>query len=97
MTKTNQKSPLIRKTSQTFLWVSFILMALSTIALYFYVHNLLQREIEEELFSTEDRIERSLKVNRPPFSLPPVVEIAEVPELGEQRLKDTVIFRSFPK
>ncbi len=92
MTKTNQKSPLIRKTSQTFLWISFILMALSTIALYFYVHNLLQVEIEEELFSTEDRIERSLKVNRPPFSLPPVVEIAEVPELGEQRLKDTVIF-----
>jgi signal transduction histidine kinase len=83
---------LIRKTSQTFLWISFILMALSTIVLYFYVRNLLQAEIEEELFSTEDRIERALKANKTPFSLPPVVEVAEVPELGIQKRKDTIIF-----
>ncbi len=92
MTKKEHKTPLIRKTSQTFLWISFILMALSTIALYFYVSNLLQDEIEEELFSTEDRIERALMSKRPPFSLPPVVEIAEVAELGLQLRKDTVIF-----
>ena len=67
-------------------------MALSTIVLYFYVRNLLQGEIEEELFSTEDRIERALMTSRPPFSLPPVVEIAEVGELGSTKLKDTVIF-----
>ncbi len=67
-------------------------MALSTIVLYYYVKNLLQDEIEEELFSTEDRIERALMSNRETFSLPPVVEIAEVAELGLQLRKDTVIF-----
>jgi len=67
-------------------------MALSTIVLYFYVRSLLQDEIEEELFSTEDRIERALMANRVPFSLPPVVEIAEVAELGLQKQKDTLIF-----
>lgn len=84
-----KKIRLIRKTSRTFLWISFILMSLSTVVLYFYVQNLLQKEIEEELFSTEGRIERALKENRAPFSLSPVVEIAE---LGSLKRKDTVIF-----
>lgn len=92
MNKTIKKVGLTRKTSQTFLWISAVLMALSTIVLYFYVRNLLQEEIEEELFSTEDRIERALMANRPSFSLPPVVEVAEVVELGLQKRKDTVIF-----
>lgn len=92
MTNTNKKIRLIKKTSRTFLWISSILMALSTFVLYFYVRSLLQAEIEEELFSTEYRVERSLKSNSTPFSLPPVVEAAEVAEIGLQKRKDTVIF-----
>lgn len=67
-------------------------MIVSTIVLYFYVSNLLREEIEEELFSTEARIETSLLANRAPYDLPPVVEIAPVAELGPEKLKDTVIY-----
>ncbi|WP_373519442.1 hypothetical protein [Pricia sp.] len=52
-------------------------MALSTIILYFYIRNLLQFEIEEELFSTEDRIERALMADREPFSLPTPLAIIQ--------------------
>lgn len=67
-------------------------MFLSTIVLYFYVRNLLRTEIEEELFSTEARIEASLKANNPPYSLPPVVELQVVSAKGMEKLKDTIIF-----
>ena len=67
-------------------------MVVSTIALYFYVSNLLRDEVEEELFSTEARIETALKSNRSPYELPPVVEIMTVTELGIEKLKDTIIY-----
>ena len=67
-------------------------MFLSTIVLYFYVRNLLRTEIEEVLFSTEARIEASLKANNPPYSLPPVVELQVVSAKGMEKLKDTIIF-----
>lgn len=92
MIKTEQKIPLIRKTSRTFFLFSGILMAISTVVLFFYVRGLLRNEIEEELFSTEDRIERALLANKATFSLPPVLEVAEVSALGRQTRKDTVIF-----
>ncbi len=67
-------------------------MIASTIALYFYTKNLLQDEVEEELFSTEARIVSSLKKNNLPFSLPPVIEVVEIQELKEEILKDTLIY-----
>ncbi|WP_144962660.1 hypothetical protein [Gillisia sp. Hel_I_86] len=83
---------LLRKASKTFLLLSSILMIASTIALYFYTKNLLQDEVEEELFSTVARIESSLKKNNVPFSLPPVIEVVEIQELKGEILKDTLIY-----
>ncbi|RKS50527.1 hypothetical protein BC962_2297 [Gillisia mitskevichiae] len=67
-------------------------MIASTIALYFYTKNLLKNEVEEELFSTEARIESAIKINDISFSLPPVIEVVEVKELEELFLKDTLIY-----
>lgn len=67
-------------------------MLVSTIVLYFYVRNLLQGEVEEELRSTEARIESVIRENKPIYQLPPVVEIERVSLLGVERLKDTLIF-----
>lgn len=88
----SKKIKLIRKTSISFFWISFILMCVSTIALYFYVSNLLRNEVEEGLFSTEDRIEVSLKSEGTTYELPPVIEVKIVNKLGVERLKDTVIY-----
>jgi len=52
----------------------------------------MQAAVEEELFSTEARIETALSENRPPYSLPPFVEILKVQTLEKQILKDTLIF-----
>jgi signal transduction histidine kinase len=87
-----KKVSLIRKTSKTFLRISLVLMLVSTIALYFYVRYLLQKEVEEELRSTEARIESVISGNGLIYQLPPVVEIKNVSVLGTERLKDTVIF-----
>lgn len=87
-----KKIPLIRKTSITFFWVSLILMLLSTLGLYYYLRILLQGEVEEELRSTEARIESSLLDNGTMYQLPPMVEIQKVPVMGKEILKDTVIY-----
>ena len=67
-------------------------MLASTIALYFYVRNLLQHEVEEELHSTEARIESSISGESPIYQLPPMVEVEPVYQLGVEHLKDTLIF-----
>ncbi|MEZ4811257.1 MAG: HAMP domain-containing sensor histidine kinase [Allomuricauda sp.] len=87
-----KKTRLIQKTSRSFLWISFFLMWVSTIALYFYLHSILQAEVEEELRSTEARIETSLSKNGAIYQLHPVVEVAQVPEMGVEMLKDTLIY-----
>lgn len=87
-----KKTRLIQKTSKTFLGISAVLMLVSTVALYFYLRNLLQDEVEEELRSTEAQIESSLIENPVPFQLSPVVEIQKVPQLGREVLKDTIIY-----
>ena len=92
MTDTKNKIPLIQKTSKTFLWLSLALMLVSTIALYFYVRNLLQEEVEEELRSTEARIEMELSQNQAVFQLPPIIQYEKVPTLEVEQLKDTIIF-----
>ena len=72
MTDPLKKIRLIQKTSKTFLGISALLMLVSTVALYFYLRNLLRDEVEEELRSTEARIESSLVENPEPFQLSPV-------------------------
>ena len=67
-------------------------MLVSTVALYFYVKQLMQQEAEEELFSTQARIESALQLNKPPYSLPPFVEIEQVAEMGSEIVKDTIIY-----
>lgn len=82
----------MRKASKSFLWASMLLMVLSTIALFFYVRWLLEKEVEEELFSAEARIESALLAGQHPSSLAPIIEINEVDELKTAFTKDTVIF-----
>ena len=92
MNNQTKKIGLLRKTSKTFLSIGVVLMLFSTVALYFYVRNLLQSEIEEELRSTEARIESSISGNNPIYQLPPMVEVIEVSNLGLEHLKDTLIY-----
>ena len=67
-------------------------MFVSTVALYFYVKNLLQSEVEEELFSTKARVETALSKKATPFFLHPVVQVDNVESLGIEILKDTIIY-----
>lgn len=87
-----KKTKLIRKTSKTFLFTGLLLTIFSSIALYFYTKNLLQNEIEEELYSTEARVSDALQNNKIVYSLPPVTEIKKVKALKKERLKDTLIY-----
>ncbi|WP_233530725.1 sensor histidine kinase [Gelidibacter salicanalis] len=52
----------------------------------------MQNEVEEELYSTEARVEAALNSNRQLFSLPPVVEVKSVQNLLPKVLKDTIIY-----
>lgn len=87
-----KKIPLLVKTSGSFLRISLILVVISTVALYFYVRYLLQAEVEEELHSTEARIESSIAGNNIIYQLPPWSEVSEVDKAGMEILKDTLIY-----
>jgi signal transduction histidine kinase len=87
-----KKTKLIRKTSKTFLLTGLILVVLSSIALYFYTKKLLQEEVEEVLYSTEARVVDALKKDSIVFALHPVSEIKKVEQLGQETLKDTIIY-----
>lgn len=87
-----KKINLIKKTSKTFLLTGLVLTILSCIVLYFYTKNLLQEEIEEELYSTEARVSNALENHRIVYSLPPVTEIKKVLSLKPEILKDTLIY-----
>lgn len=64
----------------------------STIILYFYLRSVLLSEVEEELRSTEARIESSLMQDGTVYQLPPVVEVNRVTQAGSEIVKDTLIF-----
>lgn len=87
-----RKIELLRKSSRPFLLVSFGLLALSALVLYFYLHYVLTNAVEEELRSTVGRIENSIKVQNAWYELPPMVEVAIVSVLGKEQIKDTLIF-----
>ncbi len=86
------KIRLLQQTSRSFLRISFLLIAISSLVLFFYVRELLQHEVEEELYSTTARIENALKMNKKPYQMPPVVEIETVETLGVEALNDTLIY-----
>ena len=88
----NNKTTLIKKTSRTFLLTGIFLAFLSCIALYFYTHNLLQDEIEEELHSTEGRVTDAIRDHKTLFSLSPITEVTIVDSLEPESIKDTVLF-----
>ncbi len=88
----SKKTTLIKKTTKTFLITGLILAFLSCIALYFYTHNLLQKEIEEELHSTEGRITDAIRDHKEVYSLSPITEVTIVDSLKAESLKDTVLF-----
>lgn len=87
-----KKITLLKKTSQTFLATSLILAFVSCIVLYFYTRNLLQHEIEEELYSTEGRVTDAIRDHKTFFSLPPITEVTIVDRLQTETLKDTILF-----
>ncbi len=92
MVKKIKKISLIQKTSKTFLWISLVLMLGSTVVLYYYLRVVLQAEVEEELRSTESRIERNIKEGGMVYQLPPIVEVKKVTNLDKEILKDTLIY-----
>ncbi len=87
-----KKITLLKKTSLTFLTTSLLLAFVSCIILYFYTRNLLQQEIEEELYSTEGRITEAIRDHKTLFSLPPITEVTIVDNLELETLKDTILF-----
>jgi len=67
-------------------------MILSGIALYIYTKSLLGNEIEEELYSNKDRVERLLKKNPDLVGIPPIM-MAEKTEISQDNeLIDTLIY-----
>nr|WP_245949260.1 HAMP domain-containing sensor histidine kinase [Lutibacter citreus] len=78
--------------SKIFLVTGLVLAILSVVLLYFYTKNLLQDEVEEELFSTEARIVSALENGEIEYSLQPVTEVKRVSVLKSLILKDTIIY-----
>ncbi|WP_037348683.1 HAMP domain-containing sensor histidine kinase [Sediminibacter sp. Hel_I_10] len=87
-----KKINLVKKASKTFLLTGVFLVILSSIVLYVFTRDLLENEIEEVLRSTEYRVAGALKKNNTVYSLPPVTEVHEVEVLGEEIIKDTIIY-----
>lgn len=52
----------------------------------------MQKEVEEDLLSRASRIETAIKSGLMPNSIPPVIEVREVPSLAAKHLKDTLIY-----
>ena len=65
---------------------------LSGFALYIYTRSLLQNEIEEELYSNKDRVERLLKVNSNILGIPPIIMAEKTNIVQKNILVDTLIY-----
>ncbi|MGB3776556.1 MAG: HAMP domain-containing sensor histidine kinase [Leeuwenhoekiella sp.] len=91
-TEPSYKIPLLRKASKTFLLSSTFIMVVSAMALYFYTSYLLRDEIEEELFSDKDRIERLLITDPDLKGIPPIMTVEKVSEPEHEQLIDTLIY-----
>tara|TARA_R100000935_G_scaffold57536_1_gene91688 strand:- start:6993 stop:8210 length:1218 start_codon:yes stop_codon:yes gene_type:complete len=67
-------------------------MILSGLALYIYTRSLLQNEIEEELYSNKDRVERLLEVNPNILGIPPIMMAEKTNIVQKNVLVDTLIY-----
>jgi len=86
------KTPLLRKASKTFLIAAMVLMALSAVALFFYTQGLLKNEIEEELYSNKERVEKLLIEDQSIKGIPPIITVEQVEKPEGLTLKDTLIY-----
>jgi len=86
------KTPLLRKASKTFLIAAMVLMALSAVALFFYTQGLLKNEIEEELYSNKARVEKLLIEDQSIKGIPPIITVEQVEKPEGLTLKDTFIY-----
>lgn len=67
-------------------------MALSSVALFFYTQRLLKDEIEEELYSNKDRVQKLLLQDQSIKGIPPIMMVEKVAEQELLTLKDTLIY-----
>lgn len=67
-------------------------MFASGVVLYFSIKMLLESEIEEELYSTKNRVELILKSDPEHQGIPPVIEVEKVTNLRRKVLNDTLIY-----
>ena len=86
------KTTLAKKTIKTFLITGAILAIFSCIALYFFTKQLLESEIEEELYSTETRVREAIKRGGKAINLSPIIEVQSVNFIKPEILKDTLIY-----
>ena len=91
MKKQNQIT-LLQKTSKVFILVSGLLIILSLPILYFFISRLMEKEVEEELFSRSFRLEHYVTENKQLLELPPVFEVVRTKQLAPVQLKDTLIY-----
>lgn len=91
-TTDTHKTPLLRKASKTFLITSIILLILSGIVLFTYTKQLLNSEIEEELFSNKDRVEHFLEQNPDLKGIPPIMTAEKTEKSQKNILVDTLIY-----
>ena len=67
-------------------------MVFSVLILYFFTKKLLQNEIEEELYSTEARVETILRTSNNTSFISPVIEVQLSEKILDDYLKDTLIY-----
>lgn len=67
-------------------------MTLSAVALFLYTKVLLKSEIEEELYSNKDRVEKLLLKDQTIKGIPPIMEVEKAFHKERITLKDTLIY-----
>lgn len=92
MTKKKKTYNLLSKTSNNFLVMSTVLLIFTALALYIYTRNLLDDEIEEELYSKVAFIEGNLKKGLQINPIQPIIDIQKVETMKAEAIRDTLIF-----
>lgn len=69
-----------------------VLMILSAIILFLYTKMLLKDQIEEELYSNKDRLEKLLIKDQSITGIPPIMMVEKVDHAEIIKLKDTLIY-----
>jgi signal transduction histidine kinase len=83
---------LLYKTSLSFLLTSSVLLILTATLLFVYTSNLLDEEIEEELYTQASFIEQSIKSGNTYIDVKPIFEVKKIDKLRPTVIKDTIIY-----